>query len=448
MHRLLDSTLRSIRQDLDLHLDRRIVERSCLQAGHRWRSCGLTPDVLIRWLLLQVLHGNTALNHISLLAGRAFSASAICQARARLPLAVFQAVLKAFVGSLGPLTDGDDGRWNGHRVFLTDGSAFSMPDTPQLQQHFGQPGAQKPGCGFPVAKILALFHARTGLLMAVFATPLRTHEMSQVERLHPMLQQGDVLVGDRGFCSYAHLALLVARGVHAVLRIHQKQLVDFTPGRPHATGKPSQGQPRSRWIKASGPRDQTVEWARPIDPPSWMTAERFAALPESIVVREVRYTVGRPGYRTRQITLVTTLLEAEKYSGESLAELYGSRWRVEQNLRDLKQTMKMDVLKCQSVDGVLKELTAYAMVYNLVRLAMGEAGRRQGVPADRISFIDAMRWLAEAQSDDPLPPLIVNPERPDRFDPRVRKRRPKQYPLMNKPRSELRERLIAQRVTA
>ena len=243
MHRLLDNTLRSIRQNLDLHLDRRFVERICREQGHSWRSCGLPPTVLIHWLLIQVLHGNTALNHLSLMAGRAFSASAICQARARLPLAVLQAILKALVGSLDPVTHHHDGRCNGHRVFLTDGSAFSMPDTPKLQKHFGQPGAQKPGCGFPVAKILARFHAKTGLLIAVFATPLRTHEMAQVARLHPMLQAGDVLVGDRGFCSWAHLAMLVSRGVHAVFRVHQKQLVDFTPGRPHATAKNAKGAP-------------------------------------------------------------------------------------------------------------------------------------------------------------------------------------------------------------
>ena len=179
-----------------------------------------------------------------------------------------------------------------------------------------------------------------------------------------------------------------------------------------------------------------------------MTAEEFAALPESIRLREVRYTVGRPGYRTRQVTLVTTLVDAGRYSAESLADLYGARWRVEQNLRDLKQTMGMDVLKCRTVDGVLKELAAYAIVYNLVRLVMGEAGRRQGVLAERISFVDAMRWLVSARPDDPLPVLIVNPVRPDRFEPRVRKRRPNQYPLMTKPRAELRENLMAQAVTA
>ena len=142
IHRLFDNTLRSIRRDLDLHLDRTFIERTCREVAHHWRSCGLTPTVLNPWLLIQVLRGNTALNHLSLLAGRPFTASAISQARARLPSAVLRAILKVLVDSLGPVTGGDDGRSKGHRVFPTDGSSFPMPDTPEPQEQFGQPGAQ------------------------------------------------------------------------------------------------------------------------------------------------------------------------------------------------------------------------------------------------------------------------------------------------------------------
>jgi Transposase DDE domain len=178
-----------------------------------------------------------------------------------------------------------------------------------------------------------------------------------------------------------------------------------------------------------------------------MTQEKFAALPESLIVREIRYRVGRAGFRTETVTLVTTLLDAEIYPVAALAELYGVRWRVEQNLRHLKQTMKMDVLKCTTVDGILKELTVFAIVYNLVRVVMMEAANRQGVDVERISFIDALRWLCEMTTAD-LPELVVNPARPGRYEPRVRKRRPKEYPLMKKPRSELRKQLIGQRDAA
>ena len=448
MHRSLDNTLRTLRQDLDSYLPPSTIERVCRQLGHQWRFCRLTPPVFIRLFLVQILHGNTAINHLTLLTGRCFTASAYCQARARLPLQVLQELLKTLVKLLTADGDhADDDLWNGHRTILADGSSLTTPDNPELQKQFGQPGGQKPGCGFPVVKILAVFQAKTGLLLAVMAAPLRSHEMSRIDAAHEMIRPGDVLVGDRGFCSYVHLALLAQRQAHGVFRLHQKQIVAFTPRRSHGPAQTAKGQPKSRWVRSLGPNDQVVEWFRPKIRPKWMTAERYASLPESLLVRELRYTVSQPGFRTRQITLVTTLLDPEKYSATALAELYGMRWRVEQNLRDLKQTMKMDVLKCQSVDGVLKELTAYAIVYNLIRLAMMKAGRQQGVAADRISFVDAMRWLIQAQPGEDVPGLIVNPPRENRFEPRVRKRRPKQFPLMNKSRAELRESMAAQRVT-
>jgi hypothetical protein len=450
MHQRIVTTVGQLRQDLARHLDDQAIHDACRQTGHRWRDCILTPAAIVHWFIIQVLHGNTALEHISLLAGRAFTGAAYCLARSNLPLRVYEAVLRALIKALVPDTHAA-GLWLGrHRTFLADGSSFSMPDAPELQAHFGQPGNQKPGCGFPVASILVMFHAGTGLLLGVLAAPLRTHEMAYIEFLHSILQLGDVLVADRGFCSFAHLALLIGRGAHAVIRMHQRQIVDFTPNRPYAHPKVKsarKGLPRSRWMRQLGVTDQLVEWFKPLQKPRWMTQEKFAALPESLILREIRYRVGRPGFRTDTITLVTTLLDAELYTVEALAELYGVRWRVEQNLRHLKQTMKMDVLKCKTVDGVLKELTIFAIVYNLVRVVMMEAATRQGVDVERISFIDALRWLGEMKTSV-LPELVVNPARPGRFEPRVRKRRPKEYPLMKKPRSELRKRLIEQGVAA
>ena len=156
--------------------------------------------------------------------------------------------------------------------------------------------------------------------------------------------------------------------------------------------------PRSRWIRACGLLDQVVEYFKPADCPAWPSAAEYRQLPESILVRELRYRIMVPGFRTREVTLVTTLLDEAVYTADALAELYGTRWRVEENLKALKQTIKMDVLKCKTVDGVLKELTMYALAYNLVRVTMGEAARRQGVAPDRVSFIDALRWLCEAEA--------------------------------------------------
>lgn len=440
-----------LRQDLGPYLDEAAVRDLCKRLGHRWRRDALlSPFTILLWFVIQVLHGNTALTHITLKARRAFTESAYCQARARLPLALFRAVLRFVIRGLIPRTE-VEGRWRGHRTFLIDGSSFSMPDAPELQQHFGQPGGQAPGCGFPAAKVLALFHAGTGLLLDVLAAPLRAHDMGRVDGVHPALGPGDVLVGDRAFCSSPHLATLLSRGAHAVFRAHQKQIIDFAPGRPHTGPRDKRapaGRPRSRWLRSLGALDQVVEWFKPRDRPAWMTAERFAGLPEAITVRELRYRVDRRGFRTRSVTLVTTLLDAEAYPLEALAELYGTRWRVEQYLRDLKQTMKMDVLRCRTVDGVLKELMVYGIVYNLVRSVMGEAARRQRVAPDRISFIDALRWLLEARPGERMPKLVVNPSRPGRFEPRVRKRRPKPFPLMRKPRRELRKELADKDIAA
>jgi hypothetical protein len=442
MHRRISTTLNTLRQELAAGLSGDFILKACRQSGHTWSdSCLLTPAAIIHWFLVQILHGNTALTHVSLLAGRAFTASAFCQARAALPLAVYRAVLREMVRGLVPATE-TVGRWFGHRTFLVDGSGFSMPDTPELQAHFGQPGGQAKGCGFPVAHLLALFHAGTGLLMEVIAAPLRSHDMAGITGILPLLRAGDVLVADRGFCSFAHLAMLMAKRAHAVFRLHQKQIVDFTPGRAHARpgqrGAPK-GMPRSRWVSACGMDDQVVEYFKPAQCPKWMSEDDYKALPESIMVRELRYRIAAPGFRTREVTLVTTLLDAATYTAEALAELYGTRWRVEENLKSLKQTMKMDVLKCMTVEGVLKELTMYAVAYNLVRVTMCEAAGRQGVMADRISFVDALRWLRGAEEGEEMPELEVNPWRPGRYEPRVKKRRPKPYRLMTKSRAELRK---------
>jgi hypothetical protein len=433
------------KQNWTKELSSAAVAQACRDAGMAWHNSALNPIVTIQIFFLQILHGNTACEHLSHLAGLSFTAAAYCRARMRLDLAALRLLLERCVEQLQQDTF-DTGRWLGHRVFHVDGSSFSMPDTPELQAHFGQPGQQKPGCGFPTAHWLALLHVGTGMITKMLAAPLRTHDLSQTAQLHPELRADDVLVADCGFCSFAHLALLLQRGVHGVLRMHQGTIVDFTPGRAHVvrgTGKAAhiKGKPRSRWLRQLGTNDQIVEWFKSTTKPRWMSSEQFATLPAAIVVRELRYTIQERGFRPTQITLVSTLLDAERYSLSDLASLFCQRWQIETNFGHLKTTMKMDVLKCQTVDGVLKELQVFALVYNLVRQVMLEAASRQNVELNRISFIDALRWLQSARPGDELPPLVVNPYRPNRLEPRVRKRRPKSYPLMTKPRRQLKKEL-------
>lgn len=179
-----------------------------------------------------------------------------------------------------------------------------------------------------------------------------------------------------------------------------------------------------------------------------MDPEVFAALPEALVVRELRYRVERPGFRVDEVTLVTTLLDRESYSKEDLSRLYLQRWEVETCLGHLKTTMKMDTLRCRTVEGVLKELMIFAIAYNLVRLAMLESARRQGVEVQRISFVDALRWLVSPTEGKAPEDLVVNPTRPGRREPRVLKRRPKRFPFMTEPRAVLRKKLAQKELVA
>jgi hypothetical protein len=194
-------------------------------------------------------------------------------------------------------------------------------------------------------------------------------------------------------------------------------------------------------MRKLGLDDQIVEYSRPPKCPSWLTAEQWRNFPSTLLVRELRYSLSSPGRRSQSVTLMTTLVDADHYPAAAIAELYGQRWQVETNLRHLKNTLGLDVLRTKTAIGVHKELAMFSIAYNLVRLVMLEAADNQGVPPARISFVDALRWLRHAGTHDQLPPLIVIPDRPGRSEPRVRKRRPKNYPAMTKPRARLKQML-------
>jgi len=324
-----------------------------------------------------------------------------------------------------------------------------MPDTPTLQEAFGQPTEQRPGCGFPVARLLGLFHAGTGVLLKLVVAPLLTHDLARVQPVPPMVAPDDVLVTDRGLCSSAPLARLVQAGVYAVLRVGARQMVEFTPGRPlvrpsvRRTSAVTDG-PRSRWLTALGVDDPLVTWVKPQPCPAGLTRETLAAFPETLALRAGRDGIGTPGVLTRPMTPVTIRLEAETSRVADLAELYRQRWQVETSLAHLQTTMQMEVLHCQTVPGVLKELTVLAIVDNLVRMVMWHSATLQRIDAERTSFIDALRWLGAPSTGVPVGALIINPIRPHQVEPRVKKRRPKSFPFMITPRQELRQQLVQQ----
>ena len=442
------SALAQVKANLAEQLQPDRIRQQAKLMDHRWRRGPLDPAATVFLFITQVLNGNTAIMHLRHLAAMTCSASAYCQARMRLPLALIETLSQSISDSMAHAT-ADVSLWLGHRIWHVDGSSFSMPDEPALQHHFGQPGGQAKGCGFPVATLLVLVDATTGFIARTLALPLRTHEQSQVSQLHDALKPGDVLVGDRGFCSFVHLALLMQGNRHAVLRAHQRTIVCFKRGRAHRHKNRKAchtGLPTSKWLRWLGPTDQLVQWHKPVDQPAWCDDETYTQLPMCITLRELRYKVNRKGFRTKTVTLVTTLLDADKYSKQALADLYRDRWHIEKRLHELKITMKMDQLHCHTVSGVLKELAVFTLVYNMVRRVCLESALQQGVSPDRVSFVDALRWLITPQSQMPLNQLAINPTRPNRAHPRVQKRRPKQYPLMQKPRHELMQALMGNTV--
>jgi len=320
---------------------------------------------------------------------KAFAAgsAASCMARARLPLAMLEGRFATLATTLERrLLDGE--RWLGERhVKILDGTGLSMPDTPANQKRWPQPGAQKPGCGFPVLRLAGLFCMGSGALLRYAFGNKHNQENHLARGVLDGLNQGDVLLTDRGFCSYGLIGVLLARGVDCVMRLHQKRSHDAPPGQPLRPG------------------DRLVEWTRPRDPrrndprrnDPW--APQRPTLPATRAVRLVSFRIEVPGFRTEAITLATTLLDAQRYPAQALAELYRARWSIELRYREVKTTMGADILRCKSPAMIEKELCLHAIAYNLLRCVMQEAAQRHDVELARLSFkgaLDAVRHFADA----------------------------------------------------
>jgi hypothetical protein len=362
--------------------------------------------------------------------------SAYCQARGRLPLGRLQQLHQHLVSRLdAPIAAPD--HWLGRRVKVVDGTGLSMPDTTANQNVWPQPSGQKPGFGFPVMKIVACFCLASGALLQWVEGTLKEHDSRLFQKLLVFFEKGDVVLADRGFCSFANLAKLLAQGVDAVMRVHHFRKIDWRTG------------------QRLGRRDRLVRWVKgPFQGKLWTPAQ-WNRLPEEISVRLVEIQVAVPGFRTQRLVLVTTLLDAQTYSAAELGRLYFRRWSVELFFRDIKITLGMDVLRCQTPAMVRKEVAMHAIAYNLIRALMQDIARSYQMDVSRLSFkgtVDALRqWreLFEAAKAQPrltrklrglfyqsiaTDPLIA---RPERSEPRAVKRRPKNFRLLTKPRKEM-----------
>jgi len=316
-----------------------------------------------------------------------------------------------------------------------------MADTEENQSEYPQPESQAQGCGFPMANIVALFCLKTGALIEAVIGALTTHEINLFRSLYDCLQPGDVILGDRLYGTYADICLLKARGIDSVFRTHWRRKTDFRKG------------------KILGCYDHIVEWTKPLRCSQGLASVLYAQLPESIMLREVRFRVEVKGFRPQHITLTTTLLDAELYTKEALAELYSHRWDVEIDLRHLKTTMKMEHLPSKTPQMVRKEFYIHLLAYNLIRTIMFQASEEYGGTPLGISFQATIQHqhnfsyalaYADAEVVDRLYETLlylVSKERllirPGRVEPRLKKRRPKDYKYLQKPRRQLRMELIA-----
>lgn len=328
--------------------------------------------------------------------------------------------------------------WCGRPVYLLDGTSLSMPDTKLNQGKYPQPSGQKKGCGFPVMRMVASFSLTTGGLLSHREGALNVHERILWHEMWGDYKQGDIVLADCGFCAFADYALLRQRGVDCVMALHQ-------------------AREEKTVIKELNKNDRLVQWQKPKKRMAWITQEQWDTLPKEMTVRHINITVAIPGYRTKNLVIATTLLDEKKYPTQALADLYLQRWLVELFFRDIKTTMRMDILRCKTPEMVKKELALFIIAYNLIRILIWEAVLKNGGNPLRISVAGTIaiirQWaplLTMIEEQDQKLKLIqgmmqliaaeILPNRRHRAgQPRAIKRRMKNYQLLSKPRGEFTE---------
>ena len=431
-------------------LSEEMVKQALTAVGACWLDRVYSPLVTLWVFLGQVLsedHSCRAavarlIAHRLSQGQRACSAvtGAYCQARKRLPEKFFSDVARQAGQALDTNVD-SDWLWKGRRVLIFDGSTVSMPDTPENQQAYPQVDTQKPGLGFPIARIAALFSLSCGAVVDLGICRYAGKGQSELGLLRTLwnnFRLGDILLADSLMCAWTEIAMLKQRGGDYVCHLNSSNRnADFRHG------------------KILSKEDHLVVWPKP-QKPRTIDQKTYNTLPEFLTIRECCFRVEQPGFRCKEIILVTTLLDADEFTVNDLAGLYRARWNAELDLMSLKSVMQMDVLRCKTPELVRKEIWAHILAYNLIRTIMAQAASKHDIKPRTISFKGTLQTLEafqpvialRGQHDhafcmhlyQQLLDCIVShrvADRPDRYEPRLRKRRPKHYAFLRKPRKEV-----------
>jgi hypothetical protein len=429
---------------LDL-LTRSSVEAACRRCHHLWRDRIYTPWITLSLFLSQILSSDHSCDealekfqkyrHDHGLASVSPDTGSYCEARQRLPEAMIWDLARRTGQSIHNRSK-ESWLFQGRPVKIIDGSTVVMPDTPENQTAYPQSSRQAPGLGFPMVRIIVIFSLAVGTVLDAAVGPSRGKQTSELALLRQIIghfQPGDIVLADRFYCSFWLIAALQARGVDVVVRLHQARTADFRRGR------------------RLGREDHIVTWPRRLEIPAWMDRVEYDTMPRELVMRELRIRVRDRTKRVREMVIATTLLDSEIYLADELRGLFRERWHAELDFRTLKTVMQMEMLRTKTPEMVRKEIGMYFLGYNLIRGMMAEAARAEEIDPRRLSFKGALHTVRAFEESHlyeatriaaDLPRLIELigkkrvGDRPDRYEPRAVKRRPKPHPLLRMSRRE------------
>jgi Transposase DDE domain len=428
-------------------LSRDLVEAACCHCRHLWRERIYTPWITLAIFLSQILSDDhccdDAVDRFQKyrcdhgLPRVSTSTGSYCEARQRLPGILIWDLVRRVGRSIHQRAS-QGWLFHGRAVKITDGSTLLMPDTPKNQAAFPQAKTQAPGVGLPIARILVVFSLAVGTVLEAALGPYQgkqTSELALLRQVGAAFGPGDIFLADRFFCSYWVIAALLGRGVDVVVRLHQRRKADLRRGR------------------RLGREDRLVSWKKPEQKPAWMSRTEYEAMPAELTVRLLRVRVRDKTKRVRKLEIVTTLRDAVTYRKQEVGALFGQRWHAELDVRTLKSQMQMEMLRTKSPEMVSKEVAVHLLAYNLIRGIMAEAARAAEVKPRQLSFAGAQHTIRAFEAVHLYDPVRIAADfprlleligekrvgdRPDRYEPRAVKRRPKPHPLLRMPRKAAR----------